>query len=173
MTDLITLPRTTLQQALWALEMSRRFVYADNRPQCDDAITALGAALEQPEQDTDCHAQGICQRSGYSIGRPVQEPVAVANRTPLEDSLRRAYYYDEHGKWRGPETDEWDRWHCVAKVASKQTALRREWRGFSEGALMGIYMDFDLWADKQWSNATFILRLMDTVQAKLKEKNHD
>jgi hypothetical protein len=28
----------------------------------------------QPEQDTDCHAQGICQRSGYGIGRPEQEP---------------------------------------------------------------------------------------------------
>ena len=28
----------------------------------------------QPEQDTDCHAQGICQRSGYSIGQPEQEP---------------------------------------------------------------------------------------------------
>ena len=23
--------------------------------------------------------------------------------TPLEDALRRAYYYDEHGQWRGPK----------------------------------------------------------------------
>jgi len=38
--------------------------------------------------------------------------------TPLEDALRRAYYYDEHGQWRGPETDEWARWHAVAKVAA-------------------------------------------------------
>jgi hypothetical protein len=57
--------------------------------------------------------------------------------------------------------------------AAKKDPPRREWRSFSEGALMGIYMDFDRWADKQWSNATFILRLMDTVQVKLKEKNHD
>jgi hypothetical protein len=35
-------------------------------------------ALEQPEQDTDCHAQGICQRSGYGIGQPEQVvPYAV------------------------------------------------------------------------------------------------
>lgn len=38
--------------------------------------------------------------------------------TPLEDALRRAYYYDEHGQWRGPETDEWARWHAVARVAA-------------------------------------------------------
>jgi hypothetical protein len=50
---------------------------------------------------------------------------------------------------------------------------RREWRSFSEGALMGLYIDFDRKADKQWTNAEYLLRLMDTVQAKLKEKNHE
>jgi hypothetical protein len=30
-------------------------------------IDRLRAAKAQPVQDTDCHAQGICQRSGYSI----------------------------------------------------------------------------------------------------------
>jgi hypothetical protein len=43
----------------------------------------------------------------------------------------------------------------------------------SEGSLMGIYTDFDRKADKQWTNAEYLLRLMDTVQAKLKEKNHE
>ena len=42
--------------------------------------------------------------------------------TPLEDALRRAYYYDEHGQWRGPETDELERWHAVAKVAAAMAA---------------------------------------------------
>ena len=46
----MTTLRTAAQQALEALEMARRFVYADNRPQCDDAITALRAALAQPDQ---------------------------------------------------------------------------------------------------------------------------
>jgi hypothetical protein len=50
---------------------------------------------------------------------------------------------------------------------------RREWRSLSEGSLMGIYTDFDRKADKQWTNAEYLLRLMDTVQAKLKEKNHE
>ena len=39
--------REAAQQALEALEMSKRFVYADNRPQCDEAIDALRAALAQ------------------------------------------------------------------------------------------------------------------------------
>jgi hypothetical protein len=43
MTDL----HKAAQQALEALEMSRRFVYADNRPQCDDAIEALRVTLKQ------------------------------------------------------------------------------------------------------------------------------
>ena len=47
----MTTLRTAAQQALEALEMARRFVYADNRPQCDDAITALHAALAQQESE--------------------------------------------------------------------------------------------------------------------------
>ena len=43
--------RETAQQALEALEMARRFVYSDNRPQCDDAIDALRAVLAQHEPE--------------------------------------------------------------------------------------------------------------------------
>ena len=53
----MTTLREAAQQALEALEMSRRFVYADNRPQCDGAIDSLRAALAQQDE-------------------PVQEPVA-------------------------------------------------------------------------------------------------
>lgn len=45
---------------------------------------------------------------------------------PLEDALKRAYYYTEAGEWRGPEVDEWDRWHAVAKVAAAQVEAERE-----------------------------------------------
>ena len=45
---------------------------------------------------------------------------------PLEDALKRAYYYTEAGDWRGPEVDEWDRWHAVAKIAAEQVAAERE-----------------------------------------------
>lgn len=37
----------------------------------------------QPVQDTDCHAQGICQRSGYSLGQRMD---AI---TALKDALNK------------------------------------------------------------------------------------
>lgn len=37
---------------------------------------------------------------------------------PLEEALKHAYYYTESGEWRGPEVDDWARWHSVAKVAA-------------------------------------------------------
>ena len=36
---------------------------------------------------------------------------------PLEESLKRAYYYDDAGNWRGPDATEFDRWHAVARAA--------------------------------------------------------
>ena len=93
----MTTLRDAAQQALEALEISYDVAKAEAdryhtamagfRPehhaqldadvqQIAVAITALRAALEQPDHDIDCHAQGICQRSGYSIGaQPAPEPV--------------------------------------------------------------------------------------------------
>jgi len=110
MTDNITLPRATVEQALEALEWSWGGEPMGTLER--DAITALRAALAQqakpvepaaearydgtlrwlephgvglhriqgplytapPQQaepvDTDCHTQGICQRSGYGITKP-------------------------------------------------------------------------------------------------------
>ena len=64
------------QQALDYIEQVDYGPY-DNQP----VKQALRAALEAQEQhDTDCHAQGVCQRSGYSIGE----------RKPLtEDEIER------------------------------------------------------------------------------------
>jgi hypothetical protein len=64
MTDL----HKAAQQALEALEMSRRFVYADNRPQCDDTIDALRAALAQQDEPETCtwHQDGDSDSGTYS-----------------------------------------------------------------------------------------------------------
>jgi len=75
---------------------------------------------------------------------------------PAEEVLRRAYYYTEAGDWRGPETEEWERWHAVAKAAARPP--------LSEGALMGVYMDFDRHADKTWPPAEYLLRFAAAVQ---------
>ena len=48
----------------------------------------------------------------------MSEPIKLPN-LPMEEALKRAYYYTEAGKWRYPETcNEWDRWHSVAKVVA-------------------------------------------------------
>lgn len=43
--------REIMQQALEALEVSTRFVYADLRPQCVDAIVAMRERLARQEQE--------------------------------------------------------------------------------------------------------------------------
>lgn len=48
--------------------------------------------------------------------QPAQEPVAPSG-LPFEEALKRAYYFDDAGKWRDCETVDWDRWHAVAKAA--------------------------------------------------------
>ena len=55
--------RTAAQQALEALLNCP----SDISDEMFESIRSLKAALAGPVQDTDCHAQGICQRSGYSI----------------------------------------------------------------------------------------------------------
>ena len=44
----ITIPRALLEQALDALDVSRRFVYQDSRPQVDTAFDALNNELAKP-----------------------------------------------------------------------------------------------------------------------------
>jgi hypothetical protein len=80
----------------------------------------------------------------------------LGHAAPLEDALKRAYYYTEAGDWRGPDAEEWERWHAVAKVAAKPP--------LTEGALMGVYMHFDRHADKAWSPAEYLLRFAAAVQ---------
>jgi len=59
MSDLITLPRATVQHALEALESLFNWQVDPVRGQrCSDAITNLKAALEQPEQEPAKRATG-------------------------------------------------------------------------------------------------------------------
>jgi hypothetical protein len=129
------------------------------------------AAIDDPEGYDDGvmleRVRGLHRRmAALAQQEQEQEPVAWMRWDDDENyyDIRRApppqEAIDYLAKWNRPA------WHPLYTHPP-----RREWRSFSEGALMGIYMDFDRLADKQWSNATFILRLMDTVQAKLKERN--
>jgi hypothetical protein len=91
----ITIDRAVVEQALEALEMSRRFVYADNRPQCDDAITALRAALAEPVQEPvkfkctvidDAHPDGVPLSQWGK--QPVQEPALTVDALRVEFERR-------------------------------------------------------------------------------------
>jgi hypothetical protein len=80
------------------------------------------AALEQPEQDTDCHAQGICQRSGYGIGQPEQVvPYAVWRQG-----------FDAVRKYKEQPEQEPVAWACF-----KNGGLQTE--------LVGTEADVDFW----------------------------
>jgi hypothetical protein len=75
-----------LRLALEALEMSRRFVYADNRPQCDEAIDALRAALAQqdaPVREPVQEPEGLDWRYTARIGYVVKPYTAPPQRKPL------------------------------------------------------------------------------------------
>ena len=66
-----------------------------------DARQRLREALAEQEQDTDCHAQGICQRSGYCIvqRKPLTE-------TSAERTLKRMGYTDCGAElWKPPLGD--------------------------------------------------------------------
>lgn len=95
--------REAAQQALEALEISARFVYADNKPQCNDAIDALRAALAEDamqrltdvQQEMDCYGDGNVYRGQRSSdsktqtltinGMPaVEGPLSKAHRTCQE-----------------------------------------------------------------------------------------
>ena len=124
MTDLRTAAQQALEALAWASDLNS---VAQQHAPLNAAITAIKTALEQPEQDTDCHAQGICQRSGFSIKQPEQEPVAWANSADIASS--------KVTRERGGQGDvhTWSE----TKSAYHDKPLythppRREWRSLSE-----------------------------------------
>jgi hypothetical protein len=105
------------------------------------------------EQDTDCHAQGICQRSGYGIGQPVQEPVDIKPPNPEGATQCIVRWWAETpAGWVGA----WDR----EALDQFTHPPRREWRGLSEEEAAAC-----------WSVST--VRTWQAIEAALKEKNHD
>ena len=44
------------------------------------------------------------------------------SKAAISESLRRAYYYDESGKWLGPEVEDSARWQAVTRVVSDRIA---------------------------------------------------
>jgi hypothetical protein len=161
----ITIDRAVVEQALEALEMSRRFVYADNRPQCDDAITALRAALEQPQQEQD-EPVALCDPAEYDDFRgAVSRNCAAANspKRPAPVTMETVYEtiinWDEGGGKRS-------RRELARRIVSLYThPPHRDWQGLTDEEIGMEYVNWD--ATPGASMAHFAR----AIEAVLKEKN--
>jgi hypothetical protein len=101
MTDLITLPRATVQQALetWEHINLYGFVLADYEGPMEQAITALKAALEQPEQEP--VAWMVTDKDGRHFIFRINKPVISEGET-----LAPLYTTPPRREWRGLTEEE-------------------------------------------------------------------
>jgi hypothetical protein len=101
MTDLITLPRAAVQQALEAWEYINKygFVLADYEGPMEQAITALKAALEQPEQEP--VAWMVTDKDGRHFIFRINKPVISEGET-----LAPLYTTPPRREWRGLSEEE-------------------------------------------------------------------
>jgi hypothetical protein len=87
-----------IQQAIEALEMAKRFVYADNRPQCEEALTSLRSLQKEvegvlPEPAVTLHDDGYWTPQGTEEGRSLNSRLARAGAREgayTADQLRTA-----------------------------------------------------------------------------------
>jgi hypothetical protein len=107
MTDLITLPRATVQQALEALEHINKygFVLADYEGPMEQAITALKAALEQPEQKPVADRAAF-ERHAKSLGYSVHPDTREGR---------------EGGYWSSHKHFMWETWQAALEQPERAT----------------------------------------------------
>ena len=101
----------TLKQALEALEMARRFVYSDNRPQCDEAITTLRIAIEQAEKQEPVAWRWVNGKGWLTYG---EMPHDRFESTPLYTTPPAAPVQD------------------VSLIDEGKTAAQRQWVGLTD-----------------------------------------
>ena len=160
-----------MKLALKAFEVATTPLARD-RQEVLRAQAALRQAIEQAEEknckncviDKPCIAKGKdMQICGAFVSKNAKELKQIAlekkaenarelgldyepTEIPIEETLKRAYYFDEHGKWRGSDVSEWQRWHGVAKAAKqaeKQEPVEMPTIKFSQVA-DGIEVGYDL-----------------------------
>ena len=109
----ITITRALLEQALEAIDVSRRFVYQDSRPQVDAAFDALSAELAKPEQ-----AEPVAWL--YSV--PGHRSSASCERIPLDMTPRGTA---EAPLYLHPPTPAWhDAPETIALKAERDELLK-------------------------------------------------
>jgi hypothetical protein len=145
MTDLITLPRATVQQALetWEHINLYGFVLADYEGPMEQAITALKAALEQPEQEP------VAWMLALPDGR-LERMSVTAFDDEAEEMLTRSIS------------------GCTMAPLYAHPP-RREWRGLSEEEIKNaVGASAEFWA----TSALWIKSVARAIEAALRSKNH-
>ncbi len=187
MTELITLPRTTVQQALEALELAYAGTPAITVH--GKAITALKAALEQPKTPDLCWAEAP-ERTQWGAGM-MEGLVALgkdhtlrlyAEREALPlvvPSLRAALEQPEQEPvaWMTPGQDlhlnNSERFRFSDWTPLYTHPPRREWRGLTEEETQSV---IQLEREKRFQRRPplplSMTELSHAIEAKLKELNH-
>jgi hypothetical protein len=171
--------RQVAQQALEALEDER---YVTKYTHIVEAITALKAALAQPEQQAEpcigkdprcpcqdgdaCHYKDCGNTKARPVAQPEQEPVAY-DKTELNRFVQDLY--DEkmqNGKHGHYET----LFHVVHQAIKKVAppAAQRPWQGLTDEEMSDAVADMEVdFGDLLWK----VVCLTKLIEAKLKERN--
>jgi len=121
MTDL----RTAAQQALEALESLFTLQADDARPkQCGDAITALRAALEQPEQDPVACIRTWHKKNGDQHAELWDWCDGIGS---LPEGEHLLYTHPPRREWRGlTDAEIRDLWSWSATAEAERTATTQQ-----------------------------------------------
>jgi len=118
-TDNITIPRATVQQALEALENTGDLWWNSK----DEAIAALKAALEQPEQDTAVHMNHCNQGEFVGVCKYGEEDCPALAQPEQAEAFNDGvlYTHPPRREWQGLSEEEiWDlAAHCLDSVAGR------------------------------------------------------
>jgi hypothetical protein len=173
--------REAAQQALEAMDKATRYMSDSDYMKLNQAIDDLKVALEQEEPNNDCHAQCICQRSGYSIGGITPAELSAALGWPggistpvlgkVELLRMVAQQEQEPVAWRYQNSNTereylvWNKGTGGRNWTPLYThPLRREWQGLMNKEIVQIVTDNLTGGD--W------IDVARAIEQALKEKNN-
>ena len=160
----MTTLREAAQQALEAWEHINKygFVLADYEGPMEQAITALKAALEQPEQ-AEPWVKSYCGGKPNYTTPAEQKPVAWIQSNHLQLAQRGPFSCRVEPTQRHPDF-----------VPLYTHPPRREWRGLTEEEIQSV---IQLEREKRFQRRPplplSMTELSHAIEAKLKEKNHE
>lgn len=163
MTDL----RTAAQQALEALEKTASYDIPPTS-QVRSSITALRAALKQPEQEP----VALCDPAEYDdFQGAVSRNCAAANSpkrhapVTMETVYETIIHWDEGGGKRS-------RRELARRIVDLYThPPRREWRGLTDEQLLYVYNELPNWGMDMDSLSPKLKQFARAIEAALKERN--